>query len=47
MLGGNFSFGGLGYPIYDPKSIACAQRRRLRQRHRLDRDAVSRETRSR
>jgi hypothetical protein len=21
MLGGNFSFGGLGYPIYDPKSI--------------------------
>lgn len=24
MLGGNFSFGGLGYPIYDPKSIACA-----------------------
>jgi hypothetical protein len=24
MLGGNFSFGGLGYPIYDPKSITCA-----------------------
>jgi len=24
MLGGNFAFGGLGYPIYDPKSIACA-----------------------
>ena len=23
MLGGNFSFGGLGYPIYDPKSITC------------------------
>ena len=23
MLNGNFSFGGLGYPIYDPKSIAC------------------------
>ena len=25
MLNGNFAFGGLGYPIYDPKSIAtCA-----------------------
>ncbi len=24
MLGGNFSFGGLGYPVYDPKSIVCA-----------------------
>src|ERR1039457_135637 len=23
MLNGNFSFGGLGYPIYDPKSINC------------------------
>ena len=23
MLGGNFAFGGLGYPIYDPKSITC------------------------
>jgi Carboxypeptidase regulatory-like domain len=23
MLNGNFSFGGLGYPIYDPKSITC------------------------
>lgn len=23
MLNGNFSFGGLGYPIYDPKSIVC------------------------
>ena len=23
MLSGNFSFGGLGYPIYDPKSIVC------------------------
>ncbi|MGA2114080.1 MAG: carboxypeptidase-like regulatory domain-containing protein [Bryobacteraceae bacterium] len=23
MLSGNFAFGGLGYPIYDPKSIAC------------------------
>jgi hypothetical protein len=23
MLNGNFSFGGLGYPIYDPKSIIC------------------------
>jgi hypothetical protein len=23
MLTGNFAFGGLGYPIYDPKSIAC------------------------
>jgi len=23
MLGGNFNFGGLGYPIYDPKTIAC------------------------
>ena len=23
MLTGNFSFGGLGYPIYDPKSITC------------------------
>ncbi len=23
MLSGNFGFGGLGYPIYDPKSIAC------------------------
>jgi len=22
MLGGNFSFGGLGYPIYDPKSMS-------------------------
>lgn len=24
MLSGSFSFGGLGYPIYDPKTIACA-----------------------
>jgi hypothetical protein len=24
MLNGNFAFGGLGYPIYDPKSITCA-----------------------
>ena len=23
MLNGNFSFAGLGYPIYDPKSITC------------------------
>jgi hypothetical protein len=23
MLNGNFGFGGLGYPIYDPKSITC------------------------
>jgi len=23
MLNGNFSFGGLGYPIYDPKTIVC------------------------
>ena len=23
MLAGNFAFGGLGYPIYDPKSITC------------------------
>ena len=23
MLGGNFSFGGLGLPIYDPKTITC------------------------
>jgi hypothetical protein len=23
MLSGNFSFGGLGYPIYDPRSITC------------------------
>lgn len=23
MLGGNFAFGGLGFPIYDPKSIAA------------------------
>ena len=23
MLNGNFGFGGLGYPIYDPKSIVC------------------------
>jgi hypothetical protein len=23
MLSGNFAFGGLGYQIYDPKSIAC------------------------
>jgi hypothetical protein len=23
MLNGNFSFSGLGYPIYDPKSIVC------------------------